>query len=620
MAAAAKGKTLPLPPGETDPLLPRSDSHDTLIGNEHDPAAAAASSSSSSPSSSSSHSAQQPSTMQPPTTRNPNHWLGYHPSPIMIVPALFLHVFALACFIMPFSQFLLLVVCQMLGGDGVPNQSPLTGFDSSAPSSMSWWRGFDPASFPNYETCAKRGDVQKLTAWWSQIISLASAVPLFTLAPVMGTLVDMFGRRTIMIFPIISSLIGLASVIAVAQFGFGLWTLVAVHVLQGFMGGQPALITCVYAYLADSSDSSKRTEKFLLVDAFMFSAFTFGPAIGGMMARWPGVLFAFYFTFTIECLVLLYIIFILPESRRTSPQTSSASSPPQKKSLLKIFTSAWASTLEVLAAPGRGWSVRVLALVTAIAAMVFAAYGPAFFLYPAKRFGWDGQDAGIFSFVNSVMRVSYLGGILPVLRGWLLEGRSSVGKIRMELMLIRVGILFYVFGFLAYGLATKGWMFYLIAILDGFGIVALPTIRGILSRTVPNSRQGRLFAALETLQSGMGLVSGVFIPIIYRATIDGPVPQAIFFVVSGIWAFALTASAWVKSRELVSLTPEEDREEGGPAVAEGGGGEGVKGVGEEVEEGVGGSSGTVFGEGLEALEQEAEVLVDEAVRELQIAS
>jgi hypothetical protein len=91
---------------------------------------------------------------------------------------------------------------------------------------------------------------------------------------------------------------------------------------------------------------------------------------------------------------------------------------------------------------------------------------------------------------------------------------------------------------------------------DGFGIVALPTVRALLSRTVPNTSQGKLFAALEMLQSGSSLLSQLIIPVIYRRTVQ-TFPQLICFVVAGIWGTALMLTAYVKSRELVGLTDAE---------------------------------------------------------------
>ncbi|KAJ3099398.1 hypothetical protein HDU97_003231 [Phlyctochytrium planicorne] len=566
------------PSSETEPLL-SSGSHErrgsttsTLFDPETAPSAAAVPPIS-------------PSTTRP--ARNPNHWLGLYPSPLIIIPPLFLHVFAIATTVFPFAQFMVVVVCQMLGeNDNAPNAT-MVGTSMTwtqnytQPISASWFKGLDPDRFPPFEKCSKRADVLELKAYYSQIINLASAIPSLILAPVVGQLVDRLGRRTMMIPPILSAVIGVISYIAVGQLGIGIWLLVAVHLVQGFMGGSTALVTSIYAYLADSSDSGQRTQKFLMVDAFMFSAFMLGPAIGGFVATNIGVLFAFYAALFMEAFVVAYVIFIVPESKRKAKATpepapaqaaatttestplvsaTPAQSSNKSESLLSSLLGSWGMTLSVLFAPGRGWSVPILTMVTAVSSIVFSAYPFAFFDYPAKMFGWNSAFAGYFSLANSIMRVIYLALVLPTLLRVLLKDKSPVVKIRTELMLIRVGILFYVFGFLAYGLATKGWMFFVIAILDGFGVVALPTTRGILSRTVPNSKQGRLFAAIETLQSIAGLASTLIMPPIFRNTIGTRFPQTIFFVVSGIWACALALTAWTKSRELISLTPEQDNE------------------------------------------------------------
>ncbi|KAJ3196143.1 hypothetical protein HK101_009976 [Irineochytrium annulatum] len=523
------------------------------------------------------------------STGSRRNWLGMKAGPYLIIPPLFFHVLAVTLGAGPLNQFLILIVCDMLGGKGAGGagagdargglgnttfamftDSRLMGHAADVGGAM---------GFPDYYQCAKRDDVQAQSAAWSQIIHLANAVPSFIIAPMVGYFVDGWGRQTVMMVPILSSILGYVATIVVAQYNYSLWLLVFTNLLQGMMGGYAALITCVYAYLADTSDSATRTQKFFFTDAFTFSAFTIGPYLGGLASKELGLLPVFYITISIEVVVFAYVALILPESLRRrkepaaeasgvttnadgAPTSATVAEDPTKKpkTAFSIFIGAWKTVLAVLAAPGRGASVRILAIVTAVAAMVYAGYQYVFYYYTAKMFGWDPYEYGLFSLTNSVCRLFYLVVLLPWVFKTFMAGRNSVAKIRLELMVVRIGMLFYVCGFFAFGLATEGWMFFVIAILDGFGIVALPTVRALLSKTAPNSRQGRLFAALEMLQAGAGLLSQMLIPLIYRATIGGSVPGTICFVISGVWAGALALTAWVKSRELVSLTSEEDRE------------------------------------------------------------
>jgi MFS family permease len=426
-------------------------------------------------------------------------------SPLLILPPLFLHALGASMGMAPMSQFLLLVVCQSMGltSPAVPTtpMSPIfngTSHPMFMSSMMMMAGGGGPSyilsghgnmsttvppieNFPDYELCAARPEVQADAAKWSQLISLATAIPAFLVAPMVGYFIDRLGRKTMMLVPLFSALLGVSSIIAVAKFKFSLWLLVIIHVFQGILGGPAILITCVYAYLADTTTSTARTQSFLFTDAFTFTAFTIGPFLGGILYRNLGLVRVFELVVGMELLVFMYVLFILPESMRSNQQQQQqqqgggetqqsgegghggggGGGGVDKRTPLQIFFGSWGSVLDVLATPGRGSSVRVLSMVTAVGAMVFSAYQYVFFFYPSKRFGWDSYDNGLFSLTNSLCRLFYLVVLLPwLLRRWSV-GMGSVEKTRLELGIVRVGMLLYMLGFTAFGLASEGWMFYL---------------------------------------------------------------------------------------------------------------------------------------------------------------
>ncbi|ORY36208.1 MFS general substrate transporter [Rhizoclosmatium globosum] len=478
-------------------------------------------------------------------------------SPLLVLPPLFLHVLSASLSATPLSQFLIMTVCESLGAN-VPPPS-----NSTLPLSLPGTAvGVD---FPDYKTCASRVDVQTQAALWSQMISLASAIPAFLLVPLMGKLVDNIGRRRLMILPILATCVGALSVIVVAEYSLSLWVIVAVHGLQGFLGGYTVFSLCAYAFVGDTTPVAKRTQTFLFVDAFSYFALTVGPFTGGVMYRNFGILPVFYTVLCFECFVFLYVLLVLPESLK--PKQGSASNSIQSSffsplALWRLFSSSWSGSLDVLAVPGRGASLFILAIVTSIGSMTFAGYAFAFYFYPAQMFGWDSYDAGIFSLINSVCRMFYLTILLPFLLRKLTEGSTNpVAKIRVELGLIRTGICAFAFGLILFGLAQQGWMFYVIICVYAFGTIAFPTVRGLVSRLVPTSSGGALFAALELLQSGSTLCAQFILPSVFRVTNSMGKPQTIYFVLSSLWISALICSARLKSRELVAIEDDVVTEE-----------------------------------------------------------
>ncbi|KAJ3122262.1 hypothetical protein HK100_012065 [Physocladia obscura] len=465
------------------------------------------------------------------------------PSPWLVIPALFAHTLGSTLGATPLAQFLILKTCEELGSPG------------SGPGSEPEFRNGSIIAFPDYKSCAARTDVQTEAALWAQMITLATAIPAFCLVPLMGKLVDRVGRKTLMFVPITATMLGALSIIIVAHYSIGLWFIVAIHAVQGLMGGASVLALCAYAFIGDTTTAGKRTQTFLVIDAFSYFAFTIGPFSGGLLYRNFGILPVFAFVLALESFVLLYVIFFMTESLNTDQSAASAQFTP--RTLYHLLISSWSGSLDILNAPGRGSSLFILAIVTAIGSMTFAGYQFIFFFYPSKRFGWDSFDTGLFSLTNSICRMFYLAILLPYLLRKLTEGKDTISKTRIELGLVRLGVLAFSLGMCCFGLAQKGSMFFGIVILYAFGTIAMPTIRGVVSRTVPSESQGSLFAALEVLQSGSTLVAQFVLPAIFRATVAVGYPQAICFVLSSLWAFALVLTAFLKSRELGEMEDSE---------------------------------------------------------------
>ncbi|KAJ3230112.1 hypothetical protein HDU81_004764 [Chytriomyces hyalinus] len=110
-------------------------------------------------------------------------------------------------------------------------------------------------------------------------------------------------------------------------------------------------------------------------------------------------------------------------------------------------------------------------------------------------------------------------------------------------------------------MASEGWMFYPLLLIYAAGTIAGPTIRGIVSRSVPQSSQGSLFASLELLQSGAYIASQLVLPTIYRGLVYMKTPESMFYVQAGFWAVALYLSVYLKSRELIGIVEVASDEE-----------------------------------------------------------
>ncbi|KAJ3056613.1 hypothetical protein HK097_005537 [Rhizophlyctis rosea] len=514
-----------------------------------------------------------------PTQTGYSLWQRYRqtPSPYLIVPPLFIHVFSSSLAITPTQQFLLVYLCGYLHPDG------------GAIGASSWLPpGYlfkDPTRsnipLPSFEQCRQMEDVQVLTARWTLTLSLAATIPALISVPLYGVLLDRIGRRPILMIPIVSAFLGLLALISVAQFGMGPYVLLVSNFLQGCMGSIAVLVMATFAYIADTTTPNRRTQTFVYVEAALFVGLTAGPFCGGVLSRVmpQGVIGVFYVAAVGKLVALLYVFLLLPESLKPSAPSSTSTSPtpPQPKLLTSLLTSL-RGTLELFSVSGpSGHATRILIVIFFVLSCAFGSFG-IYFFYMASRFGWDSYDEGVFMLVLSIARTAWMVGFLPWLMKVLVnrvvpvEGpEQKERRVRVEVWVTRAALGVLVAGYVLLGLATKTWMIFAITIADGFGTVTRPNLRGLLSRTVPNHLQGRLFSGTQLVEQVGTLVSGIMYPSLWAHTVKS-FPSAFFFLTSSLYFLAFLLACYVKADGLnVELLPEKaegEGEEGGSDVEE----------------------------------------------------
>ncbi|KAJ3143139.1 hypothetical protein HK100_008258 [Physocladia obscura] len=496
-------------------------------------------------------------------------------NPLMVIVPLFFHVLAGGFGGFPVAQFFVLAVCAELGP---PDRSPpQVNFSISV-----------DLPDDDYKACAARADVQTRLASWNQTFALTYEIPAFFLIPLMGLLVDRLGRKTMMAIPIFSSILHSCAVVLVSTFNLSLWYFVAVKFVQGFLGGFALLGIAINGFIADTCPVAQRTQTFLTLEIAMFTAMAIGPVAGGFLYRVEyivlpqiGLYPIFVSILCTDVMLCLYIVFLLPETLKL-PSSAQADgeaeievvfSEETPESFFAVafrnFVDSWRGSLDILTTPGRGSSLKVLALIAAVSSVAMSGYGFMFSNYPAQKFGWDAYDFGVYALCKTVCRLFYLSVGFPIFLKYFVGKRNSiVDKTRAELTLVRYGFFTNLIGLICHGLAREAWVFFPLLLYYTSSNISGPTLRSMLSRSVPASSQGSLFAALELLQSGMGLISQVFMPAIYRFLVRIDMPHIIFFVVASIWAVALLLTAWLKSRELIGVDDRNNSDNDDVAVVE----------------------------------------------------
>jgi DHA1 family tetracycline resistance protein-like MFS transporter len=262
----------------------------------------------------------------------------------------------------------------------------------------------------------------------------------FIFAPILGSLSDKYGRRSV----ILISLTGAGIDYLLLAFSPNLSWLFIGRVIAGITA---ANITAVTAYIADISTPEKRAQNFGLVGMAFGLGFIAGPVLGGLLGN-IGLHLPFFVVAGITLLNALYGFFVLPESLQ-----------PENR---REFSWARANPVGSLASLGVYPIVLGLAGVTVLSGLAQNALQTIWVLYTSHRFNWDAGDVGISLAVVGLSAAIVQGG---------LTGRivAKIGERRA----IIYGLALSAVANLLYGLANQGWMMYLIPFLESVSEIEL---------------------------------------------------------------------------------------------------------------------------------------------------
>ncbi len=342
----------------------------------------------------------------------------------------------------------------------------------------------------------------------------------FLFGPLMGALSDQFGRRSILLISMFGS--------GIDYFGQAFApTLGVLYLTRAINGLSGATITVAFAYVADVSSPKNRAAAMGMVFAAFGVGFIMGPVAGGLLGA-TDIRLPFIVAGVLSLLNWLYGAFVLPES--LAPEHRS------KVTLAKC---------NPFGALGR---LTAYPLVFRLAIASFMMNLAEFGLHgvwagtSSERFGWGPFEVGMSLFAVGICAVVVQGGLTRTLI-------PRLGEIRSLILGIALGIA----AFVGYGLATQGWMIYIVIVLCSPGGIAAPAAQAIITKSVRPDEQGAVQGALQSVKS----LSGIFGPLIstslagYFISDSAPVriPGAPFFACAIMMAAGLGLVLWaVRSR------------------------------------------------------------------------
>ncbi len=363
-------------------------------------------------------------------------------------------------------------------------------------------------------------------AWWFGVTSMVFGLMQFLFMPMLGAISDRVGRRPVLLYSMAGMGINFLSTAWAPNLAF-------LFVGRIIGGMSSASMSVAFAYASDVSTHETRAKSFGKVGAAFGLGFICGPMLGGLLGS-VNLHLPFYVAAGLCAANFLYGYFFVPESLPAARRTS--------------FSLARANPFTALRKLAGRVEIRGLVLAFALTTFAQMMLQTTWVLYTTFRFDWAPRDNGIAMFCVGVAAAVVQGGLLGMLI-------KRFGETRLSLIGLTSGCI----TFMLYGLATEGWMMYVLIMCNLLAFATGPALQGIISKASHAGEQGELMGSLQSI----GSLGSVFMPLL-GGVILGAVSHlpardwrigSTFFVCAGMQLLAIVV-AWRYFRARPATLPE----------------------------------------------------------------
>ncbi|KAK7153282.1 hypothetical protein R3I93_011245 [Phoxinus phoxinus] len=366
-------------------------------------------------------------------------------------------------------------------------------------------------------------------------LSLVSIPP----AIMLGSWSDRAGRRWVMAFPSLLSLLSGGLLLAVSLLGniSVYWTLLAAA-LTGLTGGHVSIFLSSFSYLADLTmgSSSSRTLRMAVAESMIFVGGTVGFLLGGFLQQEFGLKAAFAAYIGCHVLALLYIALWLrdPSTGRNTCIAEQCS--PEDQSRLNILKYAKLSFKAVFKRRSGQERLKLHFLILCTFINNLVAVGDQsilllYLMYEPREF-----TTALFGVFNSV-RMLLLGfgllGLFPVLM-----------RCIKEMTLAKLSAVFRIASYVLLAFSNNTWMVFLVAVVGAPAGISQAVIRSLSSAIVGPDEQGAMFSFSASVEATCILIASTIFNGLYPLTLT-TVPGMPYIIMAVFMLIVLILLQWI---------------------------------------------------------------------------
>jgi len=314
-------------------------------------------------------------------------------------------------------------------------------------------------------------------ALWGGILATTFAVMQFVFGPILGSLSDRFGRRSVLL---ISLLVMTIDYIVMAVAGT-IWLLFITRVIGGITA---ATQSTAAAFIADISKPEEKSANFGLIGAAFGVGFVLGPVIGGLLGE-LGTRAPFYAAAALGALNLAFGYFVLPETVTDR--------------IRRPFSLRRANPFGAFRALSQLDGLRRLIILVFLYEFAFIVYPATWAYFTKQAFGWSpgmvGASLALFGIGIAIVQGAL---IRPALKRFGERGT------------IIYGISFNFVAFVLLTMITNGWIALMFIPLTALGAVVTPALQGLMSQRAGDDQQGELQGVIASAKS----IAMIFSPLV----------------------------------------------------------------------------------------------------------
>ncbi len=305
-------------------------------------------------------------------------------------------------------------------------------------------------------------------AMWYGVLAAVFGLLQFLFMPMLGAISDRVGRRPVLLY----SMAGMCLNFLITAWAPSLAWLFVGRVVGGVSA---ASMSVASAYASDVSAPQDRAKSFGKIGAAFGIGFICGPVLGGLLGE-TSLALPFWVAGALAAANLVYGWLYVPESLPPSARAP--------------FDRARINPLRALRKLAARGDIRPLVLVYALATFAQMMIQATWVLYTSFRFGWTPRDNGI--------ALCCMGVATVLVQAWLLAPLiRRFGEARLAVLGLASGTI----AFVLYGLATQGWMLYVVLCCNLLAFAGGPALQGLISRDTPAGEQGELMGSLQAIGS-----------------------------------------------------------------------------------------------------------------------